>query len=259
MTTLDRSLTLVAAHEPDEAHVQAAQRKLETAIAAHVARTARAASKMRALAPRRLGGWLVATVSAAVVTVALLWSPLSAPAALAFTTVQQHFRDFRTLRFELDQRMNGQVSMKTRVTLTRAGDVRADVGDDLTVIVNQAERRVLMLQHQARVAVVMPLSAAAERDDALRWLDDVRDFQGVAEALPEVRTIRGARARGWRLEAGGTPIELWANEDGLPLQMVVGATESLQLDFAFEFDADIPPRTFNVDIPEGYSPGTQED
>ena len=45
--------------------------------------------------------------SAAVAAVALLWLPLGSTPALAFAQVQQHFRDFRTLRFDIEQRMNG--------------------------------------------------------------------------------------------------------------------------------------------------------
>lgn len=255
MNTLDRTLALVAGREPDEAHVQAAQRKLEAATATWAARVARAPA-----APRRIGGWLAATASAAVLAVVLLWSPFTSTPALAFSTVQQHFRDFRTLRFGIEQRMNGQVLMESRVHVTRDGDVRTDIGKDLTVIVNNAQQRVVVLQHQARVAMVMPLRAAARKEDALRWLDDIRDFQGAAEPLQDVRTIGGQRAHGWRLEAGGNTIVLWANEDGLPLEMtVVGDASPLQLDFHFEFDLDLEPQMFSTAIPAGYSLGKEED
>lgn len=250
MNTLDRTLVLVAGGEPDEAHVQAAQRRLEAAIGAR-------ASRVPAV-PRKIGGWLAATVSAAVLAVVLL-SPFTATPALAFSVVQQHFRDFRTLRFEVEQRVNGQVAMQSRVSVTRAGDVRADIGRDLTVIVNSAQQRVLVLQHPARMAVVAPLNGGAQTDDALRWLDEIRDFQGVAQELREVRTIDGKSAQGWRLEVGGTTIMLWGDDNGLPLEMSVGGAGPTQLDFHFEFDVELAPQVFSTAIPAGYSVGKEED
>ena len=82
----------------------------------------------------------------------MLWLPLVPSPALAFAQVQQHFRDFRTLRFDVEQRMNGKVLMKSRVHVTRDGNVRTDVGDIVSVIVNSSERRVMTLHHPARVA-----------------------------------------------------------------------------------------------------------
>ncbi len=253
MNTLDRTVALVAGLEPDDTHVQAAQHRLEAAIATRAARAAGVPARSR------VSGWLAATASAAVVTVALLWSPFTSTPALAFSTVQQHFRDFRTLRFDVVQRANGEVVTRSRVHLTRAGDVRTDVGDDLTVIVNNSQRRVLLLQHRARAAMLMPLQAEAKQDDALRWLAEIRDFQGAAEALSEERTIDGQPASGWRLEAAGTAIVLWANGEGLPLQMTVDGATPLQLDFRFEFDVELAPQMFSTAIPSGYSLGKEED
>jgi hypothetical protein len=246
MNSLDRTLELFAVSEPDQSMVDAAQRKLDAAIAATVAK-----ASTRKPAPR-VGGWLAAATSAAVVAVAMLWLPLNPTPALAFAQVQQHLRDFSTLRFDMEQRMNGEVMMKTRVNVTRDGNVRTDVGDDISVIVNSSERRVITLVHAERMAVVSPLGAPV-KEEALDWLKEIRDFQGAATQLPQTRVIGGHQAHGWELQTDGGKVVLWATDEGLPLEMTLGGNTALQLSFRFEFDLPIAPKTFSTEVPAGYS------
>jgi hypothetical protein len=201
----------------------------------------------------RVGGWFAAATSAAVVAVAMLWLPLNPTPALAFAQVQQHLRDFRTLRFDMEQRMNGEVMMKTRVNVTRDGNVRTDVGDDISVIVNSSERRVITLVHAERMAVVSPLGAPATHEEALDWLKEIRDFQGAAKELPKTRVIGGQQAHGWELQTGDGKVVLWATDEGLPLEMTLVGSTPLQLSFRFEFDLPIEPKTFSTEVPAGYS------
>jgi len=252
MNTLDQTLKSLE-REPDEAMVQAAQRKLEAAGAA------RTANVTPAKPARRVGGWLAAATSAGIVVLAMLWLPLVPSQALAFAQVQQHFRDFRTLRFDVEQRMNGNVVMKSRVHVTRDGNVRTDVGDFVSVIVNTSERRVMTLHHPAHVATLAPLEAPATPDDAMKWLDDIRDFQGEARALPETRRIGLHRAHGWELDTAAGKLTLWATDEGLPLEMTVSGAAALELGFDFEFDRALPAQMFSTEIPAGYSLGKAED
>lgn len=251
MNTFDHTLNLFAAREPNDATVQAAQRKLEDAIAAKAAMVARK--------PSRRVGWLAAATSAGIVALSILWLPLVPSSALAFAEVQQHFRDFRTLRFEVEQRMNGKVLMKSRVHVTRAGNVRTDVGEIISVIVNSTERRVMTLHHPARVATLAPLEVPVTQEDAMAWLEDIRDFQGEARALPRTRVIDFRKAHGWELATAAGNIVLWATADGLPLEMTLGGSTPVQLDFDFEFDPELPAQMFSTEIPAGYSLGKEED
>ena len=253
MNTLDHNLNLLAAREPDEAMVQAAQRKLEAAVAE---RAGRVATRKPA---RRFGGWLAAATSAGIVALAMLWLPLVPSTALAFAQVQQHFRDFRTLRFDVEQRMNGKVLMKSRVHVTRDGNVRTDVGDLISVIVNSTEHRVMTLHHPAHVATLAPLPVAATRDDAMAWLEDLREFQGEARVLAQTRIIDFRKAHGWELATAAGKIVLWATDDGLPLEMTLGSSTPVQLRFDFEFDPALPAQMFSTEIPAGYSLGKDED
>jgi outer membrane lipoprotein-sorting protein len=253
MNTLDRTLELLASREPDAAMVSEAQRKLDALVASRVA------TNTADRPARRTRGWLAAAASAAAAAVALLWLPLGSTPALAFAQVQQHFRDFHTLRFDVEQRMNGAVIMKSRINLTRDGNVRTDIGADISVIVNPSERRVVTLLHPSRMAVVSPLGAPASKEDALAWLEDIRNFQGEAKALPQARMIDGRKAYGWELQSAAGNIVLWATEEGLPLEMLIGGNAQLQLDFHFEFDPPFSAQMFSTEVPAGYSLATQED
>jgi outer membrane lipoprotein-sorting protein len=253
MNTLDRTLELLAAREPDAATVNEAQRKLDALVAEQQAsRTVR-----RPARPAR--GWLAAGASAVAAAAALLWLPLGSTPALAFAQVQEHFRDFRTLRFDVEQRMNGQSMMKSRIHVTRDGNVRTDVGDLISVIVNSSERRVMTLHHPAHVATLAPLVVPATSDDAMAWLKEIRDFQGEAKALAQPRMIGHRKAYGWELGTAAGNIVLWATEDGLPLEMTIGGSAAMQLDFDFEFDPAIPAQMFSTEIPAGYSLARGED
>jgi outer membrane lipoprotein-sorting protein len=193
-----------------------------------------------------------------VVVVAMLWLPFGSTPALAFAKVQEHFRDFRTLRFDMEQRMNGELVMKTRVSMTRDGNSRTDVGD-ISVIVNSSEQRVLTLMHSGRIAMEVPFAAPAKQDDQMRWLDDVRSFQGQAKVLPNTRIIRGLEAQGWALPTAAGNLVLWATQEGLPLEMTIGGSDALKLDFQFDFNPPLDAKLFSTEIPAGYSRGESED
>jgi hypothetical protein len=254
MNSLDRTLELAGDREPDAELVSTAQRKLDAVVAAKLA-----AQPARRPA-RTARGWLAAAASAAIAAVAVLWLPLGTTPALAFADVQRHFRDFQTLRFDVEQRMDGKTLMKAQVSVRHDGSVRAEVGDDMVVVVNPVEKRVLSLMKSARLAVVSPLDEAApKKDDALDWLDDIREFQGAATALPGTRIIDGHRAQGWELTIDGGKVVLWANDEGLPLQMTLDQGVAIDMDFHFEFDLAMPADLFSTRIPEGYSPGEAED
>jgi hypothetical protein len=251
MNTLDHSLNTFAAREIDDAAVREAQRKLEDVIA----------RRMNQQAPRKKNvrkvGWLAAAASAAVAALALLWLPLNPTPA--FAAVQEHFRDFQTMRFVIDQLVDGKQTIQTRVQATRSGNVRTEVGDAVVVIVNSAQARVLTLIRPSHAAIVSPLAHPVEEDDALKWLKDIREFQGIATALPDPRVIQGKQAYGWRLELQGADMVLWATADGLPLEMTMNSAPQLQLVFHFEFDVPLAPGSFSTEVPAGYSLGVRED
>lgn len=247
MSSLDRKLETFAALEPPPSFVEEAQCKLEARLA-NVRQDSR-----RSL---RAGGWLAAAASAAVVAMVALWLPLSPTPA--FAQVQKHFRDFSTLAFEVEQRMNGDVIMTSRTSLRADGSARTEVGD-VVVVVNPQQQRVLTLLRSPKLAVESPLIGTVTEDDSLRWLDEIRDFQGQARKLPDTRLIRGEAAHGWELPLGQGNIVLWANGAGVPLEMQLDQGVSIEISFRFEFDPVLPAELFDTGVPPGYTLQQAED
>ena len=249
MNTLDQTLESIAAREPSPEMMNTAQARLEAAVSARIAAAPRAR--------RRVGGWLAAGASAAAAVVALILLPL-APAP-AFAAVQEHFQDFRTLRFDMTQEVAGQKGLVTHVAVTRDGNLRTDIGEDLSVIVNTAQGRVLTLIHPEHVVMETPIGGGRSDGDSTRWIEDIREFQGVAVRLPQPRTIGGRQAYGWKLRTGNMDIVLWATEAGLPLEMVMTGEQQMRFEFHFEFDVPLPDAMFSTAIPAGYSRAPAED
>lgn len=250
MNSLDRKLELFAQEEPAAADVQDAQRKLE-------ARIATAPRKAR----QSVTGWLAAAASAIAAVAAFVWLPLAPTPALAFSDVQQHFRDFSALRFDMEQRINGDLLMKSRVSLLANGTVRTEVGDDVTVIVNVEQKRVLTLLKSGQIAMQTPLDETPTREDSLEWLQEIRDFQGAATQLPGSRTIQGQRAYGWELPmpVGEGKIVLWATADGLPLEMQLDQGVKMDMSFRFDFNPRLSAELFSTEVPAGYTLRPSED
>jgi hypothetical protein len=119
--------------------------------------------------------------------------------------------------------------------------------------VNVERREVLSLLHDAKAAMVRPLVAGEiKREDALKWLDELREFRGQATPLPDTRLIDGMTAHGFALRIGGLDCTLWASDDGLPLAMTLNQGSLLDQRFQFTFDPPADPARFATDIPAGY-------
>jgi hypothetical protein len=242
MNSLDNTLDSLARAELPAAEVRDAQRKLEAALDAAPRRPAR----------RRVAGWFAATASTMAALAAFIWLPLTSTPALAFADVQRNLRDFDTLRFEFEQHMDGQLLVKGRVSLLANGAVRTEVGEDVVVVVNPVEKQVLTLIESGRIAMVTPLEGTPTKNDSMKWLQEVRDFQGTAVAMPESRMIRGQRAYGWRLPVGEGDVVLWANEAGLPLEMQIDQGVKIDMSFRFEVNVQMPEASFSTEVPAGY-------
>lgn len=234
---------VAALPEAPDAAVDAAQQRLS-------ARLARAAA-----APRpRDRRWLAVAASAAAGLVLVVALPLLSGSGDAFAAAQQHLRSFQRLAMDVTQRHNGTIVQTSRTVVDAQGVLRTDVGSQLSVIVDPPKGRVLTLLHDSREAMLVAFAPAAGAPaDPLQWLQDVRDFQGQATALPNPRIIDGQPARGWRLDVRGNAMELWTDRDGLPLSLRMQAGAGLQIDYRFEFEPDLPEGLLSSEIPAGYT------
>ena len=237
------------------AHVRSTDAVPEDAIDRAQARlTARMQQARRpARAPAR--AWWAVTATAVLAIAVIIAGPMLSGGGDAFAAVQAHFQRFNTLSMTITQRYNGQPLQTSHTVVDARGVVRTDVGNQLSVIVDAPRGRVLTLLHSPRQAMLATIPKNQPvADDALSWLDDVRNFKGQATPLPDTRIIDGRTAHGWTLQAGGTTMELWADADGLPLAMRQLDGGGLEIDYRFEFDRPIAPGLLSSDVPAGYAP-----
>lgn len=228
---------------PPEA-VDAAQQRLR----ARLERATPARRIARSRAP-----WLAAA-TAAVLAIVVIGTPLLTQQSNAFARVQAHLRDFRTLSMQVEQRYRGRVVQDSHMVVDARGVVRTDVGKDLSVIVDPVRGRLLILQHDAREAVLMPLEQAPKDPAAaLDWIAEIRDFQGQAQPLKQTRTIDGRVAHGWALDVAGQRLVLWADNTGLPLAMEGGGGNGLEIRYRFAFDVPLAAGYLSSDVPAGYT------
>ena len=230
------------ASEPSAATLDAAQARLETRLAS---------TRPRDLRPARWIGAL-ATVATACLVLALTLMPTSR--SVAFDVALKRLRDFHTLAMTIEQQSQGMVMPAIHVWMDHAGDARTDIGDATSVVVNAAEHRVLTLLHGPRMALVtiLPANAKPSPDAALKWLDAIRQFQGKAVELPGRRVIDGRVTHGWRLDAEGMRIALWADDDGVPRVVEVGNGQVLSQRIHVTVDPPLDAGTFDTAIPTGY-------
>lgn len=238
--------------QPDAVGIDAAQHRLQARLQRRPGH--RASPWGRLLA--------VAGTACAVIALSLLTLP-GGGNGQAFANVQRHFADFETLVMRIDQEVAGTPAQRIQVAMARAGNVRVDIAQNVSVVVDPVAGQTLTLMHEARQALRMPLPMPVGEllgeDNPMAWIEDIREFQGRAERLPEPRVIDGRTAWAWVLEIDGTRCLLWATADGLPLRLTVdsdgagiGATQLVAIAFDFDFDPALQPALFDTEVPAGY-------
>lgn len=127
--------------------------------------------------------------SLTLVVVILAGLPLLTSSSVAFAAMRNHFRHFRNLTMHIAQRMAGAVIQASTTTIDDRGIVRTDIGSQMSIIVDPVAGRTLTLLHQPKQAMLAPLPKSAPAvDQALDWLQELREFRGQSTRLP-VRQI----------------------------------------------------------------------
>lgn len=235
-------------------HLQALVRDPPTtSLDAAQARLERRLAGTRKPSPRP-GRWIGALAAGATACLLLVLVMLPTSRGVAFDAVLKHLRDFRTLDLVIAQQSQGLALPTVHVRMDRAGDARTDIGDATSVVVNAGERRILTLLHGPRMALVtrLPAGAPVRPEDSLKWLDTIRRFQGQARQLPGQRVIDGRVTRGWRLDAEGMRIEIWADAEGLPMAVEVGDGKVLSQRIHVTVDPPLAAEVFATTVPAGY-------
>jgi len=242
---LQKYIDAVVEQDPEAAHADRAQRRL-------VERLGRAKSDAGTGVAGRRWGWATAAV-AAVLLPALLWMP-GPGSALAFAEVQRYFTDFETLTTRMTTRVGGKAIVEMTIRIDERDRVRLDSGNGFSYVIDPNKSMMLQLFHDQKQALLVPL---AERGpdaggDGLDWLADIREFKGQAELLEETAVVQGQEAFGFRLEAGGLDMTLWAAESGKPLSLQMAGPAGLETRLSFEFDRPLDQEVFALAVPADY-------
>jgi hypothetical protein len=204
-----------------------------------------------ARAPSRT--WLALAGTATIALLLIVLGPRLSGGGDAFAAALEHFRHFDTLAMSITQRFNGQVVQMSRTVVNAQGVLRTDIGKQLSIISDPTRGRVLMLMHDSKEAVLMPIpKVQGARGDDMKWLQQVRAFKGKATPLSTTRVINGINARGWALDLPGNRMELWADANGMPVAMRQQGGGGLEIDYRFEFDQPIEAGLLSSEPPKGY-------
>lgn len=210
-------------------------------------------------APASRWGWLTAAGVAGLLAVLVLPTLMIGPTP-AFADVLKHFRDFTSLRMHMNMELKGGQNQHDVITVNREGDVRTDIERSVSVILNRKQAKVLTLLHEPRLAQITPFDVTRSTpEDSLKWIAEMREYQGAATLLSQTRTIDGQLARGYTFETKGETITMWAGTDGLPLEMDMGQGELMKVSFRFEFDRPTDADVFSTEVPAGYALAVDED
>lgn len=235
-------------------HVDATAAVPEAAVAAAQHRlTARLQQVAQPPRLKRQRGLAFAGI-AAVALAAMLVLPLLPDSGRAFAAVRAHFSNFDTLTMQVQQHHNGILLQTTEMLLDADGSLRTDVGDQMSVVVDQTRHELLILLHEPRQARVTPLpNVQARPDAALDWLQQIREFQGEAKKLKQTRMIDGREAQGWALDTGAMQLLLWVDDQGLPIAMEQSGVAKMEMRYRFQFNVPVPSGHLSSVVPAGYT------
>ena len=228
--------------EAPSAATSAAQERL-------IARMQNAAKPTRSNTRR----WLAFAGTAAMALVITVMLPMLTGGGVAFAAVQNHFSHFDNLVMTITQSFEGQPIQSSETIVNAQGISRTNVGKNLSIVVDPVQGRVLTLLHDSREAMLTSIPKSRPRNQQpLSWLEELRNFKGEATQLPNKRIIDGHPAQGWALNLQGLKMEIWADANGLPLQMRQEGGAQLLIDYRFKFDQPNVNKQLSTTAPSDY-------
>ena len=234
-------------------HIEAA-RHVDEAALADAARQFRASLPATESRREGLGSWLRVAGAAAVLVLAVSLVPLllpGKPGASAFAQAQAWFQHYQTLRFEMTTHQDGQVLTTVRVWTDEAGNTRIETPPVVQLMLpSENVMHTVLPGGRIMSQALGPLPGVFNRGRGMEWLDELVEFQGLAEPLDNRRDIDGIDALGWRLELAGGTHTLWVDPaDNRPLRLEADLAGEVRMESVFAFDETLSPSLF--ELPEG--------
>lgn len=241
---------------PDEKHeflddyINAAREVDEAALGAAVADFR---SHLPVVKPARktIPAWLRFSGAVALLVLAVSIVPTflpDQPGGQAFARVQAWFEDYQTLRVDISMRQGAQQVSEVKVWSLANGATRVEVPPIAHIVDPQRNvMHTVLPGGQVMSREIAPGFDAVAGDSHLQWLDELRDFQGVADVLDQPRLINGIDALGWQLKLEGQSHALWVDPaDNRPLLMEAELPGGLSMEVQFRFNEVLPGSLFEV-------------
>jgi outer membrane lipoprotein-sorting protein len=187
--------------------------------------------------------------------IAVVWlTPMFSAKGHAFAQVQAHFLRFSSLVMHISTRINSVPTQQTTVQINAQGQVRTDVGQLLSTIVDPSSKQVMILLHPQKIAVIEPITNTPDgpNNPGTDWLEQLRAFKGKAIRLKKSKTIDGIAAQAWALQLNGQDTRLWVDPQGMPLAMEINSPGLIRTDLRFKFNQALAPALFSAVPPAGY-------
>jgi outer membrane lipoprotein-sorting protein len=233
-----------------DTHIEAA-RMLDEQALAEATRQFRAGLpevKTRKLAMPK---WLRVAAVAATLVLAVSVMPFflpGQPGSSAFAQAQAWFESYRSMHFVMTTTHNGRPLSTVEVWTDETGATRVDVPPISHIIIPAENVMHTLLPGGQTMSRSLGLrDGAFELGDGMEWLDELLEFQGLAETVETPRLIDGIDALGWRLTLSGGTHTLWVDPaDNRPLMLDAELAGGVQMESVFEFDQALPADVFLV-------------
>ncbi len=173
----------------------------------------------------------------------------------AFASVQEWFRNFETVRMDMAIQSQGAMVTEITVLAKASGYARIETGPVTHIVDPESATMTTLLPGGQGMRMAIPadtgwdsaLDAGAGDNEALAWFAELRDFQGIAQPLNEVRTIDGLPCRGYQLEVDATRVTLWADVDtNQPVRLEAQIADGMTLQVAYRFNEALAAELFAV-------------
>lgn len=237
-------------HEFLDDYINAAREVDEAALGAAVADFR---ARLPGVKPARksIPAWLRYSGAVALLVLAIGIVPTflpNQPGNQAFAQVQAWFEDYQTMQADISMRQGAQQVSEVKVWSLANGATRVEVPPIVHIVDPQRNvMHTLLPGGQVMSQEIGPGVAANAGESHLGWLDEIRDFQGIADVLDESRTIDEIDALGWQLNLEGQSHTLWVDPaDNRPLLMEAELPGGLSMAVQFRFNQVLPPRLFEA-------------
>lgn len=223
-----------------------------------------ATARFRAMLPDRAvstGGrfmrWAGGAVAAALL-ITLVPQIMPGNGGVAFARVQSWFEDFRTVHTTTVTTQGDRELSRIETWATADGSMRLESGPVVQIFDASAGTMHTLLPGDRVMSMPVPMDEAAAPAASMEWVQEIRDFQGQAQRLPETRRIDGQEAVGFRLMIDGITVDLWAQpETGRPILMELMMANDVTMRTRLAFDQALPTDVFTV--PSHYQPVDSEE